>query len=142
MDHAAAERLYLLQRPGQVVYGEVGQKTSRRGRGPAHGAQPARSLSVFASPPLSCLGSSGPPSRAAQKRRARSGSSAGNSSNDSCAPGTAKTIAMRRTVGLAEPDRDVAASRHLDRVGTWVASSLQPETGQGLIQAAKRMEAV
>ena len=78
----------LLERLGQIIYGEVGQ-----GEGVARPATPRMDLTggvaeCVCQPSPSFLGSSGVPSRAAQKRRARSGSSAGNSINDSRARDT------------------------------------------------------
>src|SRR5687768_7826961 len=112
MDHAAAERLDLLQRPRQIVYGEVGQ-----GEGVARPATPRMepdrrgSPSVFASPLRRVWARAD-----LRAERPRSVEPARGHP-----PGTRSTTAARRAP---------------------VASSSQLEAGQGLVQAPERMEVV
>ena len=105
VDHAPAERLDSLQRLGDIAHREVGQREGIAGPAPA-GMDADRGGSRVRLPALALSiwrASSSTPRSSAQKRRARSGSSAGNSISDSGEPGTAHTITPLGGTPVASP---------------------------------------
>jgi hypothetical protein len=92
VDDAPTERLDTLQRWATSLTTTYGREKESPGPGPRTWTPTAGTPECVCQPSPSWRAPSSTPSSSAQKRRARSGSSAGNSMSDSGEPDTAQTI--------------------------------------------------